>query len=82
MRLSQFHNLMTDEFGQAYSQVISRDLVLGALGDRTAEAALQAGEDPKEVWLALCEANNVPKERWAGKPQTKSAKGAAQKGQI
>lgn len=74
MRLSQFHSLMTDEFGQTYSQVISRDLVLGSLGDRTAEAALAAGEDPKDVWLALCEANNVPKERWAGKPQAKKAK--------
>lgn len=74
MRLSHFNTLMTDEFGLAYSQVISRDLVLGALGDRTAEQAIAAGEDPKEVWLALCEANNVPKERWAGKPQPKKAK--------
>lgn len=74
MRLSHFNNLMTDEFGQAYSQVISRDLVLGALGDRTAEQALAEGEDPKEVWLALCEANNVPKERWSGKPQPKKHK--------
>jgi hypothetical protein len=65
---------MTDEFGQAYSQVISRDLVLGALGDRTAEQALAEGEDPKEVWHALCEANNVPKERWSGKPQPKKLK--------
>jgi hypothetical protein len=65
---------MVDEFGQAYAQVITRDLVLGALGDRTAEAALAAGEDPKDVWLALCEANNVPKERWAGRPQAKKPK--------
>ncbi len=82
MRLSQFHELMADEFGQAYAQVISRDLVLGALGDQTADAALAAGEDPKDVWLALCEANHVPKERWAGKPQAKGAKGAGPKGQI
>jgi hypothetical protein len=73
MRLSQFQALMTDEFGTAYAQVISRDLVLGALGDQTADAALAAGEDPKVVWLALCEANHVPKERWAGKPQPKKA---------
>jgi hypothetical protein len=81
MRLSQFQTLITEEFGQAYAQVIARDLVLGALGDRTAEAALAAGEDPKEVWLALCEANNVPKERWAGKPQAKAAKLPGQFGQ-
>ncbi len=79
MRLSPFHELMADEFGQAYAQVISRDLVLGALGDQTADAALAAGEDPKDVWLALCEANHVPKERWAGKPQAKGVKGGVQK---
>ena len=73
MRLSQFQALMTDEFGTAYAQVVSKDLVLAALGDRTADAALAAGEDPKVVWLALCEANQVPKERWAGKPQPKKA---------
>ena len=74
MRLSHFNNLMTDEFGQAYAQVISRDLVLGSLGDRTAEVALTAGEDPKSVWLAICEATNVPKERWAGKAAPKKPK--------
>lgn len=74
MRLSQFHTLMTDEFGHSYAQVLTRDLVLGALGDRTAEQALAAGEDPKEIWLALCEANQVPKDRWSGKPQLKKAK--------
>jgi hypothetical protein len=74
MRLSQFNNLMTDEFGAAYAQVISRDLVLGSLGDRTAQVALAAGEDPKDVWLALCEANGVPKERWAGRQQPKKPK--------
>lgn len=81
MRLSQFHELMAEEFGQAYAQVISRDLVLGALGDQTADAALASGEDPKTVWMALCEANHVPKERWAGKPQAKNAKGAVSKDQ-
>ncbi len=74
MRLSHFNTLMTDEFGRAYAQVIARDLVLGALGDRTADQALAAGEDPKDVWLALCEANQVPKERWAGKPASKKPK--------
>ena len=74
MRLSQYTNLMTDEFGYEYAQVISRDLVLGSLGDRTADQALADGDDPKDIWLALCEANNVPKERWAGKPTAKKPK--------
>ena len=54
--------------------MISRDLVLGSLGDRTADQALADGDDPKDIWLALCEANNVPKERWAGKPTAKKLK--------
>jgi hypothetical protein len=74
MKLSQFNDLMTDEFGAAYAQVISRDMVLSSLGDQTAAVALAAGENPKLVWLALCEANGVPKERWAGKPQPKKPK--------
>lgn len=74
MRLSHFNTLIADEFGESYAQVLLRDLVLGSLGDRTAAVALAAGEDPKDVWLALCEANNVPKERWAGKAQPKKPK--------
>lgn len=73
MRLSQFHFLMADEFGEGYSQVLLRDQVLSALGDKTADQALTAGENPKEIWLALCEANGVPKARWAGKPQVKKS---------
>jgi hypothetical protein len=66
MRLSQFNQLMSDEFGFDYSSVIRRDLVLGDLGDQTADHAISAGADPKEVWLAVCKAEGVPKERWHG----------------
>ena len=67
MRLSQFHELMNDEFGAEQSAFILKDLVLGELSDRTAEAAIQAGEDPRDVWLAICRASDVPKSRWHGK---------------
>lgn len=48
-----------------------RDLVLGDVGDRTAQQALDAGVAPRDVWLALCAATDVPRERWhgAGRPQ-------------
>ena len=58
---------MHDEFTPEYAQVITRDLVLGELGDRTAERALADGEDPKDIWLAICHTEGVPKERWNGK---------------
>lgn len=66
MRLSQFNQLMSDEFGFEYSSVIRRDLVLGDLNDLTADRAIAAGFDPKEVWNAVCRAEGVPKERWHG----------------
>lgn len=66
MRLSQFNQLMHDEFGLEYSSVIRRDLVLGELGDQTADRAIAVGADPKVVWLAICKTSGVPKERWQG----------------
>ena len=72
MRLSEFRGLMHDEFGAGYAGVLENSLVLLEMGDRTAAAALAAGEDPREVWLAICRANEVPKARWHGK--TKPAK--------
>ena len=66
MRLSQFQELMTDEFGRAQSEVLIRDLALMELGDRTAASLLASGEDPKEIWLAICRVQQVPKERWTG----------------
>ncbi|MEY4993439.1 MAG: hypothetical protein RIS82_561 [Actinomycetota bacterium] len=66
MRHSQFHEYMADEFGAAYAKVVAEDLVISALGDQTANQALAAGRNPKEVWLAVCEASGVPKNRWHG----------------
>lgn len=66
MRLSKFNELLADEFGQAYGQVLMHDLVLGALQDRTGQQALTDGENPKDVWIALCQAMSVPRDRWHG----------------
>lgn len=58
---------MDDEFGSAYSRVLAGGLVMAELGGRTALDALKAGVDPKTVWLAVCEIQDVPAERRLGK---------------
>lgn len=57
---------VTDEFGEGYGAVVTRDLVLRVLGGKTAEEALAAGIAPRDVWLALCEETDVPPERRYG----------------
>ncbi len=54
-----------DEFG-ALGAVLFADLSLPALGGRTGKQALADGERAKDVWLALCDANEVPAERRYG----------------
>ncbi len=67
MRHSDFWRLVDDEFGRGYGRTLVRDHVVGGLGHRTPEQALAAGEQPRTVWLALCEAMDVPRERWLGR---------------
>ncbi|QHC58276.1 DUF3046 domain-containing protein [Rathayibacter sp. VKM Ac-2760] len=66
MRLSEFQQLVDDEFGAAYARVLVPDLVLTELGGRSAQSALRDGVEPREVWIALCRANDVPEARWHG----------------
>ena len=66
MRLSEFRLAVSDEFGDAYGQVLTRDLVIEEIGSRTPDQALKAGEPARTVWLALCRAADVPPERWYG----------------
>ncbi|HTR69129.1 MAG TPA: DUF3046 domain-containing protein [Mycobacteriales bacterium] len=60
MRLSDFWARMQAQFGPAYVSSIARDQVIGGLGGRSVEQALADGEEPKEVWLAVCEHFEVP----------------------
>jgi len=79
MRMSEFWQLMDDEFGVAYARSLGRDHVLGALGNRTAVQALDSGVSPREAWLALCVDMDVPVERRLGNEMrnpTKQAKRA------
>lgn len=75
MTRSEFRRAIDGEFGEAYGRTLVRDVVLGALGDRTAEEALAQGIAPKDVWLALCAVMDVPRERWhgAGRPEPRRA---------
>lgn len=73
MKLSEFQRAIVDEFGSTYGQALTTDLVLGELGNRTAQQALAAGIAPREVWIALCREAGVPQSHWygAGKPAPK-----------
>ena len=66
MRRSEFERAVEDEFGAAYGSVVTTDLGLSALGGKTAADAIAAGIDPREVWIALCDATDVPRERRYG----------------
>ncbi|MGP3535212.1 DUF3046 domain-containing protein [Microbacterium sp. RD1] len=65
MRRSEFDRAVADEFGARGSSLIS-DLVLSELGGRTPADALAAGTPPRDVWLALCAATDVPASRRYG----------------
>jgi hypothetical protein len=63
VRLTHFRELLEGEFGPARAASLARDHVFSALGDRTVEEALEAGIEPREVWLAVCDAYEVPPSR-------------------
>ncbi len=57
---------MADEFGDAYAAVLVTDLSLAGLSGMTAQQGLDAGRAPRDIWLALCEAMDVPDNRRYG----------------
>ena len=66
MRVSRFWVLAEDEFGAAYAHSLAGSTHMSALGGRTAVEALDAGLPPRDVWLALCDAMDVPENRRHG----------------
>jgi Protein of unknown function (DUF3046) len=60
VRLSEFWQRMSDQFGEAYAPSVAKDHVLATLGGRTVERALADGEDAKVVWRAVCAEFDVP----------------------
>ncbi|MEV4669987.1 MULTISPECIES: DUF3046 domain-containing protein [unclassified Microbacterium] len=65
MRRSEFLRAVEGEFSGRASSLLN-DLVLTALGGRTALEALDLGLPPRDIWLALCEEMDVPPERRYG----------------
>jgi hypothetical protein len=63
MRTTVFRTMMSDEFGDSRAGSIARDHVFAELGGCTVDEALAAGVAPQRVWLAVCEAFDVPAER-------------------
>ncbi len=74
MRLSEFWLAMADEFGAEYGRVLAHDLVLSDIGGLTADQAIAAGVNTREIWIALCRANDVPSSRWYGVGQREPKK--------
>jgi hypothetical protein len=76
VRISEFWELVDDEFGAAHGRTLVRDHVLFELGNRTGEEALADGEAIRDVWFALCQALDVPQERRWGREEPGSRRRA------
>ncbi|MCV7251276.1 DUF3046 domain-containing protein [Mycolicibacterium fluoranthenivorans] len=63
MRLTEFNERVTGQFGAAYGASVLVDHVLSGIG-RTAAEAIEAGVDPRDVWRALCADFEVPRDVW------------------
>jgi len=63
VRNREFWQLVDEVFGPAYGRSLTRDLVIDALGGRTAYQAIETGEEPRSVWHALCDAMELPDAR-------------------
>lgn len=72
--MSEFDAALFEEFG-VFGRVLRRDTVVVALGNRTPDEALAAGVHAREVWFALCAAQEVPPERWHGAGRPKPVRG-------
>lgn len=64
VRLTEFTELVTTEFGATSADSLLVDHVLTDLGGRTGAQALESGVDPRDVWVALCRDFDVPRARW------------------
>lgn len=65
MRLTEFHQLVEDEFGTDRAQWIVSSQVLPQSG-KTAAELIESGVDPRVVWQGLCDSFDVPEERRLG----------------
>ncbi len=68
MRLTEFRALMTAQFGSHRASSVASDHVFSALGGRTVDEAIGAGENPKSVWAVVCDSFDVPAALHHGMP--------------
>lgn len=73
MRHSEFWQLADAVFGPGYARSLASDIVLSDLGGRSPVQALDDGVPPRDVWVALCDAQDVPDERRWLDPRSRRA---------
>jgi Protein of unknown function (DUF3046) len=64
MRLTEFNDLVEEQFGSVRGASLLVDHVLTELDARTPAQAIEDGVDPREVWRALCADFDVPRDQW------------------
>lgn len=65
MRLSEFRQLIEDEFGDVKGEWVAHSHVLGSFG-MTADEAVESGADLRDVWNQLCNDYDIPEARRLG----------------
>lgn len=75
MRRAEFTALADHVFGPVLAAAYARELVIPALGGRSAAQAIAEGEDVRRAWTALCDAMDVPESRrWEIPPGQRHAR--------
>ncbi|MCU9518519.1 DUF3046 domain-containing protein [Corynebacterium sp. ES2794-CONJ1] len=65
MRLTEFHQLVNEEFGSAHGAWLVDSHVIEKFG-KTARQLLVEGTEVREIWWGLCHDFRIPEERWLG----------------
>lgn len=73
MRYREFWQLVDEVFGSGHGRALVRELVLPTLDNRTAEQAMDAGIEPRDIWHALCDELEVPDARRWGTDEHRQA---------
>ena len=66
MRLTEFQQLVEDEFGPANAGWVMDSQVLSPY-NQTATEMIESGIDPRLAWEGLCRAYDVPEDRQLGR---------------
>jgi hypothetical protein len=59
VRLTDFWDRMTTQFGAAYARSVAADYNVPGLG-RTVDKAIADGIETKTIWRAVCDAFDLP----------------------